>query len=384
MAGSSITEAPRLSRACLEGRAPAPRPREHHHLRPPAGPGLAHGDPLRRPLDLERHPSPQLLGRRRPRPRPGRTRCHRASARKATSRSPPWSDLGPGPRAARCSRRRARPGTRAPRPRRGRWARGGAERAAARQRGVAFARLEGDRTLPGRGHEASRDRAPPSPRRPGPAARARPWRAGSRRSRRSRSRRRRVSTFPRRSATTRSGRRCRQQGPPPQAGRADPGPCGQALETSSRPTPGRRADRRARGSRRGRGRGAGPSARPSGCARPGRPRSASRASSISFRKAPFPPTASSAPGVRSPVVVMKWSSTSWPSASSRPLHVLGLPTSEGAPPRADADLHRTYRPGQQAEDAGSEPELRMPSSAAESPFLASSFKHDRGRMQAAC
>ena len=200
----------------------------------------------------------------------------------------------------------------------------------------------------------------------------------------SRSRRSRVSTLPRRSrargraAGRRRSARRRRLVVPTRA------PWGSCVETASRRRRARRGDRRARGSRTGRGPGAGSSGTSFRLCTARSTSPASSASSISFRKAPLPPTASS--GAGRPVAgggdEVKLDLVA--EGLEPLLHVLGLPTGEGAPPRADADLHRGATSG--GTECGSAPgevtvtgpaACRMsPSSAEESPFFASSFKRD--------
>ena len=185
-------------------------------------------------------------------------------------------------------------------------------------------------------------RAPPSPPPRGRAA-SRPAIASRIASKRpSRRRRMRVSTLPRRSLEHQVG-----------AHRGDERAAGAGSSCRRAPPPAaprgaRPPDRSAsRGSARSR---IAQSASPAGStvgtsfsectARSTSP--ASIASSISLRKAPLPPTVSSRRSrTRSPVVVMTPISTSWPSASSRALHVVRLPEGERAAAGADADpAHR--------------------------------------------
>ena len=319
---------------------------------------------LTRSAAEERARAPRRRARRRARGRAprGRSRGARRAASAAAVRSAPRRPRARAPPPA--SKAWAPSGTLQPPPsaaeeralgrdRRAPSAAWSSGATAARSGRVVLAALERDRALPGRGHERARVEGLRRPRRRGPAARGPPSPAGSRRSgpraagagacRRCRAGR----------SSRRSGRSAATSAPPPEAGRPDARARRQLARAAAPTRRARRAGRRARGSRT--------SASPAGsavgtslseCTARSTSR-ASSASSISFRKAPLPPTASSR---RSCSAVagggdLPEARPRGPSASSRAWTWSRLPQRERAAARPDPDR------GSQVEEAAHEAHL---------------------------
>ena len=265
----------------------------------------ARGAPARR-APADRRPA-------RGRARPDRSRgARRAAARDPSGPATKARELElaagsrRGRRAARCSRRRAPPGTRAPPRPRARSARGRAARRAARTSASSSRHSSAIAPCPGAGTNGAGSRTSVDLARAAEPDEARPWPAGSRRSR---PRAAGGGACPRCRAgprAARSGRsawtcaRRRRLVVPTRA------PAGSSARPPPAPRRARRAGRRAPGSRTSaQARRAAPSGTSFRLCTARSTSPASSASSISLRKAPLPPTVSSRRScTRSPVVVM--------------------------------------------------------------------------------